>query len=37
VGSCMGLLCRAALSSWVLTWHACLEAAGGDYGSCSVR
>lgn len=35
--SCTGLLCRAALCAWVLTWHAAMEEAGGDYGSAQAR
>jgi hypothetical protein len=37
VQGCMGMLCRAALGSWVLSWHSYMEAAGGEYGSCSKR
>jgi hypothetical protein len=37
VGSCMGLLSRAALSSWVLIWHSCMAERGADYGNSSKR
>jgi hypothetical protein len=37
VQSCMGLLSRAALSSWVVSWHSCMAEGGGDYGNSSKR
>jgi hypothetical protein len=37
VRSCMGLLSRAALSSWVLSWHTYMAEGGGDYCNSSKR
>jgi hypothetical protein len=37
VRSCMGMLSRAALSSWMVSWYSCMEEAGGSYSSSSMR
>ncbi|KAF6254018.1 hypothetical protein COO60DRAFT_1642691 [Scenedesmus sp. NREL 46B-D3] len=37
LAGCFGGQCCTALTAWVLTWHCCVEQAGGDYSCAKTR